>query len=77
MRFAVDHQCADIPLGLFLMINMLESLRNNPSLVDGFLFVLIILSAVMAFFLAQAGSTIGLGLILAILVLANLLVILI
>ncbi len=59
------------------MKNILESLRVNPSLVDGFLFVLIILSAVMAFFLAQAGSTIALGLTMAILILANLLVILI
>lgn len=59
------------------MKNILESLRNNQSLVDGFLFVLIILFAVMAFFLAQAGWTIVLGLILAILILANLLVILI
>ncbi|MFV1950060.1 MAG: hypothetical protein ACC633_09065 [Anaerolineales bacterium] len=59
------------------MKNILESLRNNQSLIDGFLFVLIILLAVMAFFLAQAGWTIVLSLILAILVLANLLVILI
>ncbi len=59
------------------MKNILESLRNNQSLIDGFLFVLIILLAVIAFFLAQAGWTIILGLILAILILANLLVILI
>ncbi len=59
------------------MKNILELLRNNPSRVNGFLFVLIILSALMAFFLAQAGWSIALGLILGILVLANILVILI
>jgi hypothetical protein len=59
------------------MKNILELLRNNLSRVFGFLFALIILSAVMAFFLAQAGWTIALGLVLGILVLANLLLILI
>ena len=59
------------------MKNILELLRVNPSRTYSFLFILIILSAVLAFFLAQAGSTIALGLILGILVLANLLVILI
>ena len=59
------------------MKNVLELLRNNLTRVYGLLFALIILFAVMAFFLAQAGSTIALGLILAIIVLANLLAILI
>ncbi len=59
------------------MKNILGLLRGNLSRVYGFLFVLIILSAVMAFFLAQAGLSVALGLILAILVLANILVILI
>jgi hypothetical protein len=59
------------------MKNVLELLRNNLTWFYGLLFALIILFAVMAFFLAQTGSTITLGLVLAIIVLANLLVILI
>jgi ABC-type phosphate transport system permease subunit len=59
------------------MKGMLELLRSYPSRVYGFLFALIILSALLAFFLAQSGSSLGLGLILAILITANLLVILI
>jgi hypothetical protein len=59
------------------MKGMLELLRSFPSRVYGFLFTLIILSALLGFFLAQSGSIFGTGMILAILIIANLLVILI
>ena len=59
------------------MIKILELLRSYLTRVYGILFSLIILSAILAYFLALAGSPIGLNLVLAILFLANLLVILI
>jgi len=59
------------------MKKILESLRSNPTRIYGFLFALIILSAILAFFLAQGGSTLGLALIMALLVCANFLIVLI
>ena len=59
------------------MKKLLFFLRENSSLVYGFLFILILISALMSFFLAQAGSIVFLGLVLVIIILANLLVILI
>ncbi len=59
------------------MKNIINLLREKSSQVDGILFVLIIISSLGLFFLAQAGSTFFLGVVLVIIVLANLLVILI
>jgi hypothetical protein len=57
------------------MKEFLAVLRSDLNRVYGRIFVLMILSPILLFFLANAGSNIGLVLILGLLILANLLVI--
>jgi hypothetical protein len=57
------------------MKEFLAVLRSDLNRVYGRIFVLMILSPILLFFLANTGSNIGLVLILGLLILANLLVI--
>ncbi len=59
------------------MNKLLTGLRENSDCVYGSIFALILLSALLIFFLAQAGLMIALSLVLAVIVVANILVILI
>ena len=59
------------------MNKLLTGLRENSVRVYGSIFALIMLSALLVFFLSQAGLMIALCLFLAVIVVANVLVILI